>query len=466
MAAADSVETAVDSEIYGGGMFRLLITAVICFLIVLTTGCSSNNSPQPALQETKYYSHTIKNSGETLGAISRWYTGTPANWPEILKANPSIKANRLRIGQEIRIPDNLVVKREPFSPEYVAQLTAPAEVKKDETAQMASLNPEQVPGGPASTPPDLSALPGDPSATPPDLSGMPPMKEESPSKKLFSAVMFGDAAQIKELAAAGADVNSRENDRPVIAWASQNESVEVVKALIESGADVNAVDGIGHTALMRAVETNQLAIAQALIQAKAELNTKAPNGDTALMMAVKNNSPEVVKALIDAGANASITNEDGNTPALTAAQNDGVEIIKILGAAKADMNTSNAAYTPLSYAIGQENVTLVKTLLDAGANPNVKPSNGAGPLFQAAHSAEIVALLLAAKANPNVTDDYGQTPLMNAIQNDAIKSVEAFIAGGADLNARDRSGSTALTLAQNTMRTEIAEILKKGGATE
>lgn len=453
-------------------MFRLLITAVICFLIVLTTGCSSNNSPQPALQETKYYSHTIKNSGETLGAISRWYTGTPANWPEILRANPSVKTNRLRIGQEIRIPDALVVKREPFSPEYIAQLSAPAEIKKDETAQMASLNPEQVPGGHAAVPQDLSAAPSDPSMTPPDLSGTPPdlsdmpMKDESPSKKLFSAVMFGDAAQIKELAAAGADVNSRENDRPLIAWASQNQSVEVVKALIESGADVNSVDGIGHTPLMRAVETNQLAIAQTLIQAKADLNIKAPNGDTALMMAVKNNSPEVVKALIDAGANASITNEDGNTPALTAAQNDGVEIIKILGAAKADMNTSNAAYTPLSYAIGQENVTLVKALLDAGADPNVKPSNGAGPLFQAAHSAEIVALLLAAKANPNVTDDYGQTPLMNAIQNDAIKSVEAFIAGGADLNARDRSGSTALTLAQNTMRTEIAEILKKGGATE
>ncbi len=425
--------------------------SILLTLALLIAACSSQNAPQPGTDTAKYYPHTIKVAGETLGAISKWYTGTPAHWQEIQQANPGLRANRLQIGQTVNIPDSLVIRREPFSQEFIAQLTTPIlNTKKEEPAEMASLSPERV------EEPANGRMPEDVKAP----------AEEGPDKKLFAAVMFGDASQIKQLVSSGANANYRENERPVLVWAAQNQSVEVINALIESGADVNAVDAIGHTALMRAADTNQIPCAQALIQAKADVSVKAPNGNSALTMAVRNNSAEMVKLLLDSGANPNSVNVDGDSPALLAAQNDGIEIIKLLGAAKADLNLSNAAYTPLSYAISQENAALVSALLQSGADPNTKPSSGASPIFQAVNTPEIIKLLLDAKANPNVLDDYGQTPLMNAIQVDAVKSAEAFIAGGADVNFRDRNGATALTLAQNSMRTEITELLKKNGATE
>lgn len=56
-----------------------------------------------------YIYHTIKYSGETLGLISRWYTGSSDNWKKIQSANSNLNINAMKIGQTIRIPKNLVV---------------------------------------------------------------------------------------------------------------------------------------------------------------------------------------------------------------------------------------------------------------------------------------------------------------------------------------------------------------------
>jgi hypothetical protein len=70
--------------------------------------------PQPATPEMTYFIHTIRWPGENLIRISRWYTGSGNNWLLLAKANPSIDPRRIRIGDSILIPENLLKTRDPM----------------------------------------------------------------------------------------------------------------------------------------------------------------------------------------------------------------------------------------------------------------------------------------------------------------------------------------------------------------
>lgn len=296
------------------------------------------------------------------------------------------------------------------------------------------------------------------------------LADEALNKELLNAVYMADVPKINDLLKKGADANARENDRSILGWASQSYDNGVVEALLAAKADPNNYDGVGHTPLMRAIETQQVKNVESLIKAKANVNLKTKDGSkTVLMMAVDSRKPEIVKAVIDAGADVKAVTAEGESPVLMAAQegsSDSMEIIKILGAAKASMDTANAAYTPLSYAVNQGNAELVKVLLAAGANPNAKDKMGRTPLMQALDSKEVFDLLVAAKADANITDERGDTVLMRAIEYGTPELIESIIKAGADLNIKDSSGNTALKLADNMYKTDLVEVLKKHGATE
>jgi len=90
----------------------------ISFLAVLAA-CSNQASPppsqpQPPAPDMSYIEHTISYSGETLAEVSAWYTGKGSNWTAIRDANPSIRPDRLRLGQVILIPRSIVINEKPF----------------------------------------------------------------------------------------------------------------------------------------------------------------------------------------------------------------------------------------------------------------------------------------------------------------------------------------------------------------
>lgn len=288
--------------------------------------------------------------------------------------------------------------------------------------------------------------------------------------QLQDAVLFQDVPKIKDLLSKGAKASHMASGRPILGWAAQSGNTEIVQVLVDAKADINAKDeGIGHTPLMRAVETGYVDIVNVLLKAKSDPNAKEPDGETVLIMAVKSRKPEIVSALIKAGADVKYVTPDGDTPALIAAQDnmpESVETIKILGQAKADMNVSNLVYTPLSYAVEQGNKEIVTALLDAGADPNVKTQSGRAPLLLALDKPEIIELLISRKADPNLTDDSGGSALIGAIENGSNEAVAALIKAGADVNKADAYGNTPLKVANNYSKTEIAELLKKNGATE
>ena len=107
--------------------------------------------------------------------------------------------------------------------------------------------------------------------------------------------------------------------RPITYAAFGNEDPEVVRMLIEAGADVNSrvaksYAGNNWTVLMYAASNNSQEVVEILIANKAEIDAQSTNGFTALMAAAKyNNRPKVITSLLDAGANPNLTNVNMKT---------------------------------------------------------------------------------------------------------------------------------------------------------
>ena len=104
---------------------RSLWSAIRWGVLVLSTasltGCSllggsSSDTAEPSL------THTVRYSGETLGVISSWYTGTPRFWRDIKAANPRLDERRIRLGQEIQVPLRLVTNTGQLNPQAVAMI--------------------------------------------------------------------------------------------------------------------------------------------------------------------------------------------------------------------------------------------------------------------------------------------------------------------------------------------------------
>lgn len=137
--------------------------------------------------------------------------------------------------------------------------------------------------------------------------------------ELTSASFKGRLDIVKELIAAGVDVNERDIacDTALI-LSSWEGHIEVVKELINAGADVNKVRcGPGYSALALAAAEDHFLVVRELIQSGADINKSSyscNNGVTPLIMACANGNVQTVRELIKAGAHLEKTDGQGHTP--------------------------------------------------------------------------------------------------------------------------------------------------------
>jgi len=256
---------------------------------------------------------------------------------------------------------------------------------------------------------------------------------------------------------------------PLIKAILENDKDAII-SLVEQGADVNAKDDDGNTALMLAVdEQNNGDIVKCLVEHGADINAKNDDGETALIWAALDSGNEnVVKYLVEKGADVNIKGEEGQTPLMCAAlrSNNG-NVVKYLVEHGADVNAkSGRGNTALIYAVGRKNnEDAVKCLVEHGADINARDDDGNTALMLAVekNNGDIVKYLVEHGADVNAKDEDGYTAFMRAVEsNEDI--VKYLVEHGADINAKSNEGHTALMVAAALNKKDIFEYLVEHGA--
>ncbi|PGH23015.1 hypothetical protein AJ80_02930 [Polytolypa hystricis UAMH7299] len=208
--------------------------------------------------------------------------------------------------------------------------------------------------------------------------------------------------------------------------------------LLEYGADIDAVDVYGDTALNSAAGNGQksLRMAELLLQRKAKIGLGNEDGYNPLHTAVRNTScSEMVELLLRYGAVTSLGTCDGDTPLHLAVQNPeaAMQMAQLLlkhGAAVSAQNNDLA--TPLHHAtaLEQGGAEMMSLLLKAGADINAESDIGNTPLDDAVfHKVQAnIDFLLSNGARPTSEDKsekYKNLPSISDIMDEAAKSVPA-----------------------------------------
>jgi ankyrin repeat protein len=332
---------------------------------------------------------------------------------------------------------------------------------------------------------------------------------------LMLAARTGNPDVVRLLLDRGAKVNARETwhgETPLM-WAAAEDHAGVVSLLASRGADLNLKSTVpefpkvkvdaatmvftamprgGMTALMLAARQGAADGVRALAEAGADLNAVDPDGTTALNIAVINAHYDVAALLIEKGAALDIGDASGMTPLYAvvdmkhqepmvnrplpkpSGQLVPLDVVKLLLDRGANPNAAlktpllmrqhnggdpslGEGATPLMRASKVSDATLIRVLLEKGADPNLRLRNQTTALMIAASRAarnagpeqatiDAMSLLLGKGADVNAVNDNGESALhISVTRGDAL--VRFLVEKGARLDLKDKSGRTPLDVA-------------------
>lgn len=303
---------------------------------------------------------------------------------------------------------------------------------------------------------------------------------------LMTCSRAGSVDAVRQLLAHGVDVSAAEptQGQNALMWAAAEDHADIVKELIAHGADVrSATKTAKFTPLLFAVRDGATDATAALLANGADINQESADGTTPLLAAAYTGHWDLAKYLLDHGA-------DPNR--------SGAGYTALHWAAGSWENDISGSLGPKGYewigGHGPGKLDLLKVLLAHGADPNARLKKhpprygygsgsrlnfaGATPFILAGLGGDvsIMKTLLAAGADPHLTTDDGTTALMTAAgygrihgesrakDAGALEAVKLALETGIDVNATNRSGQTALHGAAYFQSDPVAQFLIDHGA--
>jgi ankyrin repeat protein len=324
---------------------------------------------------------------------------------------------------------------------------------------------------------------------------------------LMLASRTGSSGAVRSLLAHKANPNAKENTsgQTALMWAAARGHADIVSALAELAADVRARSVVGRKYVNRGGPeggSDAEELDWAGIGMRAWIET---GGNTALMFAARNGSIDCAKALLAHGADVDDVGADGISALVVAAHSGHGRLAEFLLERGANPHANGGGYGVLHAAVLRGDASLVKKSLAHGANPNVGYTLGtearrAGPDYYlpfvligatpyvlaakfasvdmmrdlAAAGADVRAAtangttaLMAAASNDHRRQQgyrFGERPTPEALERESFEPVKAALELGADVNAANKDGDTALHIATLAQFNSVIQLLVEYGA--
>jgi ankyrin repeat protein len=150
-------------------------------------------------------------------------------------------------------------------------------------------------------------------------------------EELIDSARENNLPEAHRLLSVGADVNAKDNyGATALYWASENGHVQVAKLLLEHGADIEAKDTLGDTPLHIACLNGHVAFVNELLSRRANTEAKTFQGSTPLHLTSMYGHLPVVKALVSGGANILVANNQDSLPVHYAVSEEHSAVAKYL----------------------------------------------------------------------------------------------------------------------------------------
>ena len=272
-------------------------------------------------------------------------------------------------------------------------------------------------------------------------------------------------------------------------WAAAEGHADVVKALLQHGADLKAASKAGFTALVFAAVKNDPGSVESLLAAGADPNFAMPDGLKVLSVAASHKASKAAAALLAGGADPNVADSRGNTPLHLAAQAGETGLVKQLLAKGANPNARTAQsnfggrgggggfrapagqQTPLLMAARANHLETMQALMAGGADPKLKAQDGTTLLMAAAGSGHIDIVKYAFQFDQDVAakTTSGATVIHSSVTGTLGPATQAqiceviqFLADkGAPLDEKDARGRTPISVADVLPIDKAVDLLTK-----